>query len=603
MKRTERLATRAALLLLGLVGLLLVAIGFAALTRGSAYALLLDILGIDPRTPPDVRWGYNLFMVGRDLLLRGVLLLAALLWLVQPYQQRIGAFLQKRYLLSAIGIVILVALWLPTVLFGYTTVIGGERYWWLIDDMMISMRYGHNLASGVGLVWNPGEYVEGYTNFLWTLYMALVHLLPIPLSKTALVIGLTNIALSAAVVPLIIRVTTLLEGGPAAVVASLLAYVLCLNFKNWSVAGTETVILALLMLLALALILRDIQQQQPTLPPYLLLGVMTLIRSDALVLTTLLYGFSLLLHQQRKRVALYAGVWLLFPIAHMLFRVAYYGDIIPNTAHLKVLNWEGRYAHGIQYVTEFASDYAFALLVVLVGAVYKAAWPQRLLTGALLVYTGYIAYAGGDVFPQHRFFIPILPLLFILTFISIERLVAWPAPRLLLTTLCIISIPLLVPGHNIPMHARYVSIGNINIALVLKHNVPPDGKVAGFWGGIPFYYSDVYGIDMLGKNDPTIAHMPALHGDLPGHNKFDFDYSLGTLKPDVVVSTFALPVNEESITRIAEEAPWLGELYFNQTFRDHCLPYPVNVETWRTIFVCDWSPELATHRQWVVPYQ
>jgi hypothetical protein len=37
---------------------------------------------------------------------------------------------------------------------------------------MISMRYAANLAAGAGLVWNPGERVEGYTNFLWTLLMA-----------------------------------------------------------------------------------------------------------------------------------------------------------------------------------------------------------------------------------------------------------------------------------------------------------------------------------------------------------------------------------------------------------------------------------------------
>ena len=40
---------------------------------------------------------------------------------------------------------------------------------------MISMRYGRNLAEGYGLVWNPGERVEGYTNFLWTVIMAGVH--------------------------------------------------------------------------------------------------------------------------------------------------------------------------------------------------------------------------------------------------------------------------------------------------------------------------------------------------------------------------------------------------------------------------------------------
>ena len=34
----------------------------------------------------------------------------------------------------------------------------------LVDDAYISFRYSHNLAAGDGLVFNPGEYVEGYTS-------------------------------------------------------------------------------------------------------------------------------------------------------------------------------------------------------------------------------------------------------------------------------------------------------------------------------------------------------------------------------------------------------------------------------------------------------
>src|SRR3954468_9274361 len=40
------------------------------------------------------------------------------------------------------------------------------------DDAFISFRYADNLARGNGLVWNLGEYVEGYTNFLWTILIA-----------------------------------------------------------------------------------------------------------------------------------------------------------------------------------------------------------------------------------------------------------------------------------------------------------------------------------------------------------------------------------------------------------------------------------------------
>ena len=47
------------------------------------------------------------------------------------------------------------------------------RYWFICDDAFISFRYARNLATGHGLVFNPGfERVEGYTNFLWVLMLA-----------------------------------------------------------------------------------------------------------------------------------------------------------------------------------------------------------------------------------------------------------------------------------------------------------------------------------------------------------------------------------------------------------------------------------------------
>ena len=42
----------------------------------------------------------------------------------------------------------------------------------LFDDAMISMRYARNLAEGHGLVFNAGEYVQGFSNPLMTLLMA-----------------------------------------------------------------------------------------------------------------------------------------------------------------------------------------------------------------------------------------------------------------------------------------------------------------------------------------------------------------------------------------------------------------------------------------------
>src|SRR4051812_4330652 len=53
--------------------------------------------------------------------------------------------------------------------------LNGGQYYGLFDDALISMRFARNLAGGQGLVWNVGQApVEGYTNFLWTVWMAVL---------------------------------------------------------------------------------------------------------------------------------------------------------------------------------------------------------------------------------------------------------------------------------------------------------------------------------------------------------------------------------------------------------------------------------------------
>ena len=62
-------------------------------------------------------------------------------------------------------------------------------HWFTYDDSYISFRYAVNLADGHGLVYNPGEYIEGYTNFSWTVMVALGLKLGIDPHVTVKVVG------------------------------------------------------------------------------------------------------------------------------------------------------------------------------------------------------------------------------------------------------------------------------------------------------------------------------------------------------------------------------------------------------------------------------
>jgi hypothetical protein len=73
------------------------------------------------------------------------------------------------------------------------------------------------------------------------------------------------------------------------------------------------------------------------------------------------------------------------------------------------------------------------------------------------------------------------------------------------------------------------------LGLMLRDRLPPDAVIAAGWVGAPAYYSRLTAVDLLGKTDPHVARAPARGVFRPGHNKMDLAYSVGQLRPDVVV--------------------------------------------------------------------
>jgi len=61
-----------------------------------------------------------------------------------------------------------------------------------------------------------------------------------------------------------------------------------------------------------------------------------------------------------------------------------------------------------------------------------------------------------------------------------------------------------------------------------------DASIAVVWAGVTGYNTDRKLIDLLGKNDRRIARMNIRGRVHPGHDKWDYDYSIGTLRPDVI---------------------------------------------------------------------
>ena len=529
-----------------------------------------------------------------------LMLLALLLRVLRP--SRFNPFPKKTLALGAA--LVMAALWSPLMILGQSAEVAGEAYWCLSDDAMISMRYAHNLVQGQGLVWNPGEWVEGYTNFLWTLYLAFLHLWSLPASKIPLLVLLTNLGLALAVIPLLIRIVDLLQGRTLTMVMTLGAYLLSKIPLGIALTGLETSLLTGVFLLGLYRVLLDARQGRARWATYLWIGLLPLIRMDAFLLSGLLAALSILLQQQKKPAILLALLSRLLPLGHAVFRLYYYGDLLPNTAYLKVMGWDNRYGAGLTYLFGFLRLHFFLLAPALVGTLFSRGREERLLWGLLGIYFLYIVSIGGDWFRNFRFFLPVFPLFLILSFKGIQNLAGAFSLRLAFSLLGLITMPLILPGYNrvvdeIKSYNRF-DINNIRLGLLIKENTPPTIKVADVAAGTVFYYSERPGIDLLGKSDRYIARIPAVpQATRAGHNKFDYDYSLGVRRPDLVIAGFGLSATAEEMAPMTSGGEaFIGQLYFNPLFQRDYLPYPVTIPSSRAIFVAAWSDQLKNRKNW-----
>ncbi|MBI3258861.1 MAG: hypothetical protein HYZ54_05235 [Ignavibacteriae bacterium] len=83
---------------------------------------------------------------------------------------------------------------------------------------------------------------------------------------------------------------------------------------------------------------------------------------------------------------------------------------------------------------------------------------------------------------------------------------------------------------------------NVKFAHLMAAITKPKASVAVVLAGVMPYFLERPYIDVLGKNDSYIAHLPirVLHGANqytdyhPGHRKWDYSYTIGKLKPDVL---------------------------------------------------------------------
>jgi len=425
----------------------------------------------------------------------------------------------------------------------------GQRFFCLFDDAMISMRYAANWADGHGLVWNPGERVEGYTNFGWTAIMGLCHLLGLTPSHTCLVIQLLGIPVLWGCLAGTLLLAKSCRLVPVVACGAMMLAVAQWNLNFFTLVGMESGLLTLMVTFALRESVLAIRKREGRVAPMLWFAGALLIRPDALILL-LFSAVFLLVAAPRKRSRTIVGLVIVAVVmsAHLLWRHHFYGDWFPNTYYLKATGWAlaDRLPAGVRTGVWTAVTLGLPFLVGLASVSRPRSW-QVLLSGAFLLSFAYEVYVGGDAWPKHyRFVLPTTFGLMVFAAQGIYRISRTFSSarsqrgfRLVLTLMVLLVNNSLHRDHwllRLPPPGTLANQTSVRYALAAGSVAKPDATAAVTWAGAFPYFSRRRCFDLLGKCDPHIARLPAhTRVKTAGHNKFDPEWTLSTYKPDLVV--------------------------------------------------------------------
>jgi hypothetical protein len=406
---------------------------------------------------------------------------------------------------------------------------------WLCDDAFISFRYAENLAQGNGLVFNLGEKVEGYTNFLWTLFIAAAIKLGGDPGQVAIVGSLVALVLTLYVTTQLVKRQ---EGWVTRPLVSLAAVALAANscFAGFGTSGLETMAGTFFVILAC----ERAEARSPLLAG--LAGILaTMSHPDHAIFYVALGGALLLDRERRQGLIRYVLPFLLIYVPYYAWRWNYYGDFFPNTYYAKSANLT-YFSHGFTWLLVSGLSSGIGMLVPLVLVAFwrrRCSFLVRYVLLATPLYFFYTAKIGGD-FMLGRLLCPILPLFFIVAELGVRdlfhlRQTKTACAAMFLGGLVLIPTTLIQPRQERWLIAdertfyRLTSFSPIKVSsdlfdygqVLFKHfkarGLEP--KVTTFRVGMIGYYSRLYLIDRFGLTDRTIAHQPIKQRGRPGHEK------------------------------------------------------------------------------------
>lgn len=443
------------------------------------------------------------------------------------------------------------------------------------DDAFISYRYVKNLVNGHGLVFNPGERVEGYTNFLWIILLSIFANFGLDIIIVSKILGVASGCIT---LFLLYKISFLfLQNKTGTQHSGFFALLPCLllasnsAFAYWSISGLETAFFVMAVLSSVYLYF--INERLAIISS----ALSSLIRPEGVLVFSILLAHKFFFKRQNlKECLLYTLGFTLLLLPFLFFKLSYYGDLLPSPFYAKTgLSWE-YLKTGLAYFWLFLRHYGlWGVLYLIPILLYKDLQVKgKLFLLMIYTYTLYIIIIGGDVLRVHRFFLPILPLLYLLFVYALvifslrqkRRVVKWFT--LIFPAIAFSSLTFFLPRPLI-MDARQAEI-----ALCFKMSAYAQRLTQCFGAhftlsistiGAISYLTEATVIDMLGLTDPYIAKHPE---KIPGvisiwkEKNFNTQYLLSR-NPDVIMfSTGKKP-----------SAPAEKALFLSSRFRENYYSY------------------------------
>jgi len=389
------------------------------------------------------------------------------------------------------------------------------------DDAYISFRYARNFLAGEGLVFNHGEHVEGYTNFLWVMILALASKLGFGMEGAARWLGIMFSA--GAVAAAVFLARHVLLGNPSRlVIAGAIGAGMWVAVNPavsyWSAGGLETGLFLFLVTLGVERLLAGSRLC------WGMFALATLTRPEGAIVFAVSFLWHLLRRSSNLRQAWRTPtVYYFMPLLPFaVFKLLYYGSLFPNPFYAKTGFSPEYWRTGIEYLWLHLQHFGLwgVLPALVIFALIRGGGKSALGFAALLwiVYTGYVISIGGDVLRAHRFFVPVWPVFAASTIGGLIYLYRKACRRVIIFGLVCAALVITAGYQYLYQHEYFSFSRKMEAALVLKmHTVAaslastdsrPFSLAASTIGRLSYDLPEHTVIDMLGLTDSTVARHP-----------------------------------------------------------------------------------------------